>query len=168
MPTVRDAGEADLEPMLDLAEARRRQYAGLHGRFHRPAAGARDVQRGFFRNLLRAPDCLVLVAELEGGGRGDGGGGGGGLAGFVIGRLAPPPPVYDPGGAACMVDDFAVADPALWASAGRELLAAVEERARERGAVQVVVVCAPEDEPKRALLAGARLDVVTEWWRRDL
>jgi GNAT superfamily N-acetyltransferase len=158
VPGVRPAGEADLEPMLDLAEARRRQYAGLHGRFHRPAPGAREVQRGFFRHLLAASDCIVLVAEHEGGA----------VAGFVIGRLFPPPPVYDPGGPACMVDDFAVADPALWPGLGRALLDAVRERAHERGAVQMVVVCAPEDGPKQALLAGSGLDVVTEWWRRDL
>jgi hypothetical protein len=40
--------------------------------------------------------------------------------------------------------------------------------ARERGAVQVIVVCAPEDEPKRAMLAGAGMVVVSEWHQGEL
>ena len=43
------------------------------------------------------------------------------------------PPVYDPGGLTCMIDDFCVADPVGWATVGRALLAEAGQQARARG-----------------------------------
>jgi hypothetical protein len=85
------------------------------------------------------------------------------LDGFLFARLLSAPPVYDPGGLTCLIDDFTVNE-GLWLSAGMELLAAAREAARARGAVQVVVVCAHLDEPKRRMLAAAELSIGSEWY----
>ncbi|MDQ6741936.1 MAG: N-acetyltransferase [Candidatus Dormibacteraeota bacterium] len=155
---IRRGAAGDVEPMLDLADAHRRQYAKFHPRFHRPAAAARDAQRPFFEKLISDNSCIVLVSESEEGR----------LDGFLTGQLTAPPPVYDPGGAGCIVDDFALASPEAWPIVGLGLLTELRWLARERGAVQVIVVCAPEDEPKRVMLAGAGLSVVSEWLQGEL
>jgi hypothetical protein len=77
--------------------------------------------------------------------------------------LVPAPPVYDPGGLTCLVDDFMVATPDLSASVGAALLDKAIEHARPRGAVQTVVVCGPHDTPKRAMLIDAGHVVASEW-----
>ncbi len=77
---------------------------------------------------------------------------------------APAPPVYDLGGLSTGVDDFMVRHPSLWATVGRALLNEVSVRAREQGSVQMIVVCGPADEPKRDMLRGAGLTVVSEWF----
>jgi hypothetical protein len=150
---VRRASSADLEAMLELAEAHRRQYAAFHPQFHRPAQDAREAQRPYFEKLISSDSFIVLIGESPAGA----------VEGFLTGQLMPPPPVYDPGGPGCIVDDFAIRRPEDWPTKGRELLEELRSMARERGAVQLIVVCAPEDEPKRAMLAEANLTVVSEW-----
>jgi hypothetical protein len=150
--SVRRATEADIEAMLDLAEARRRRYAAYHPRFHRPASGAREVQRPFFFKLLSADNYIVLVHEHDGR-----------VDGFLTGQITAAPPVYDPGGLTCLVDDFAVETQEDWLEVGHQLLEALRVQVRERQAVQIVVVCAPEDKAKRAMLTEAGLSVVSEW-----
>ena len=85
------------------------------------------------------------------------------FAGFVIATVGPAPPVYDPGGLAAMVDDYAVVGD-TWDTTGRALLAAVTERVRERGAAQVIVVCGHRDEAKRSALQRAGLSLASEWY----
>ncbi len=63
------------------------------------------------------------------------------IDGFIIGTLVEAPPVYDPGGLTCIVDDFMVARPEDWPTTGAALLGEVSSRAQARGAVQTVVVC---------------------------
>jgi hypothetical protein len=150
---VRRASNADIEDMLALAEAHRLQYAAFHPRFHRPAPDARQAQRPYCEELISSDSFIVLVGESATGT----------VEGFITGQLMPPPPVYDPGGPGCLVDDFAVRREEDWPTVGRDLLDELRSTARGRGAVQVIVVCAPEDEPKRAMLAEANLAVVSEW-----
>lgn len=154
---VRPGLEADLEAILDLAETRRTLYATYHPRFHRPAAGARAKQRPFFLKLLSGDKSIVLVHESDRH-----------VDGFLIAELRAAPPVYDPGGLTCVVDDFAVENEALWAKAGRELLETLRVLAHEREAAQIVVVCAPEDKAKREMLTTAGLSVVSEWLVTDI
>jgi GNAT superfamily N-acetyltransferase len=155
---IRRAAAADVGSMLDLADAHRRLHAGFHPRFHHPASAAREAQGPFFEKLVSAESHIVLVSQSDEGG----------IDGFLTGQLAPPPPVYDPGGPGCIVDDFALSRPEAWSTVGRRLLDELRLLARERGAVQVIVVCAPEDEPKRAMLAGAGMVVVSEWHQGEL
>lgn len=74
----------------------------------------------------------------------------------------PPPPVYDPGGLTCVVDDFALERQVDWPRVGHELLEELPRGARDRGAVQIVVVSAPEDEEKGRMLDNAGMNVVSE------
>src|SRR5829696_4964011 len=49
----------------------------------------------YFTSILDDDKTLVLTAPHDDAG----------LHGFAIGRLVPAPPVYDPGGVSCVVDD---------------------------------------------------------------
>lgn len=86
----------------------------------------------------------------------------------MLAQLVPAPPVYDPGGLTCSIDDFAVADPDLWASVGVDLLREVQRAAGQRGAAQVVVVCGHQDHAKRAALDNCALTIASEWWVKAL
>lgn len=90
------------------------------------------------------------------------------IEGLLIALLGMAPPVYDPGGLACTIDDFTVSDPALWPTVGVALLAAAQSWARAHGAAVVVVVCGHQDEPKRALLRAAGLSLTSEWYVNSL
>ena len=87
----------------------------------------------------------------------------GAVTGFLIAQLAGAPPVYDPGGQTCDIDDFVVA-PGRWATTGVQLLRSAIERAAERGAIQAVVVTAHLDQDKREALRLCGLSIASEWW----
>jgi hypothetical protein len=152
--TVRRAVEQDLPEVLDLAAQRRADYATHQPRFWRPAKDAWNRQLEYFASLLVDPQALVLVycdqAER--------------VTGFVIARLVPAPPVYDPGGLTCLVDDFVVRDASDWPVAGVALVDAVRGWASEGGASQLVAVTGRQDEPKRDALRIAGLSLASEWW----
>ncbi len=150
---IRPAGAGDLDAVLDLAAARRQQYATYQPRFWRPAPDATIRQAPYLAALIADPAVITLVAVT-----------GTVLVGYAVGQLGEAPPVYDPGGLTCTVDDFTVADPDLWATVGVDLLAAVTREATDRGAAQVVVVTAARDEPKRAALDRGGLTPASEWW----
>lgn len=143
----------DLDQVLEIAASSRSTHAGYQPRFWRPAPDAVERQRAYFRTLLDDEQTLVVVASDTAG-----------LRGFAIGRLVPAPPVYDPGGASCLVDDWAVVDPTEWRSLGPLLLSALRRWATSRGAAQIVVVTAHLDQAKRAALRGEGLTIASEWW----
>src|SRR5690349_5167843 len=126
---IRRAEAADVPAMLDLAEQRRAQYARYHPRFWNPAPDARRAQARYFAQLFEAPEVLtaVCVQETQ-------------LIGFLIARLVPAPPVYQPGGLTCLIDDFCAGSPDRWNIVGRPLLEHAYAEARQRGATQAVVV----------------------------
>lgn len=88
--------------------------------------------------------------------------------GFIIITSVPAPPVYDPGGLSSLIDDFTVSSPERWETSGAALLDMATSWARQRGAVQVVVVSGPHDQPKRDLLKSAGLFVASEWFAAPL
>jgi hypothetical protein len=90
------------------------------------------------------------------------------LDAFVSATLVPAPPVYNSGGPTCMIDDFCRAEAADWEGAGAWLLEEAGRRARERGAVQAVVVCGHRDEAKRKMLAALGFGIASEWYVRGL
>jgi hypothetical protein len=151
---VRRASLADLDGLLGIASARRTAYAAYQPTFWRPAPDAIDRQRAYFTSILDDDQTLVLTATENDAG----------LRGFAIGRLVPAPPVYDPGGVSCVVDDFAVADPDEWLTVGPLLLDALRSWASSRVAAQMIVVTAHLDEPKRAALQSHGLTLASEWW----
>jgi hypothetical protein len=85
------------------------------------------------------------------------------VTGFLIATITDAPPVYDPGGRTCVLDDFAVAS-GRWTTNGVSLLRSAIEAAAGRGAVQAVVVTAHLDEPKREALRACGLSIASEWW----
>lgn len=151
-PTIRPAGREDVPAMVALSERKRAEAETHQPVFWRKAADSAVRQAAFFAALLKRPNVIALVAE------------GSPLAGFVVATLAPAPPVYDPGGLTCLIDDFCVEPPSRWGEVGEALLRAVGARARERGAVQAVVVCGLHQSLKRELLSRLRLSVASEWY----
>jgi GNAT superfamily N-acetyltransferase len=150
---VRPATGGDLESMLALAAQSRRDHAVHQPRFWRPAPDAVARQRPFFASLVENTDVLTLVATRDAR-----------VVGFVVATALPAPPVYDPGGPTCLVDDFAVEHAEDWGTVGAVLLQAVRAWAGAQGAVQVVVVSAHLDQAKRAALAAAGLTIASDWW----
>lgn len=151
---VRAAGTPDVEALLAMAAARREQYRAYQPQFWRPAEDAIARQRAFFESLLHDDAVAVLVVADE---QRD-------IQGFVVARTVSAPPVYDPGGSTCMVDDLTVRDDEQWSGIGRALLEAVAQWGAARGAGQIVVVTAHLDDAKRRLLAAFDLSVASEWW----
>lgn len=151
--TIRLAVAGDLDGMLRLAEARRTQYATYQPIFWRPAADAVDRQRPHLAKLIEDGAVITLVADTHHG-----------IAGFVIATIVSAPPVYDPGGPTCVVDDFTVDNDPDWSTVGADLLRAVRHIAQQKGAEQVVVVCGYLDVPKRMALQASGLSIASEWW----
>ena len=151
---VKRANLEDLERLLAIASACRTDYAEYQPRFWRPAPDAMDRQRAYFTSILDDDKTLVLTAAEDDAD----------VRGFAIGRLVPAPPVYDPGGMSCVVDDFAVAEPDEWLTIGPLLLDALQRWAASRDAAQMIVVTAHLDELKRAALQSYGLTLASEWW----
>jgi hypothetical protein len=152
-PAVVVAAHDDVDAVADLAAARRESYERHQPVFWRQAGDALARHRTYLQGLVDDPDSIFLVARDDRG-----------LSGFVIGRLVGSPPVYEPGGLTCLVDDFAVTSDGDWQVLGVELLRELGRRAVERGAVQAVVVAGRHDDAKRDALAAAGLSVASEWW----
>jgi GNAT superfamily N-acetyltransferase len=149
---IRKATAADIPHMVAIAEVKRVEYEGYSPVFWRKAPDSSPKQELFFQRLLAAADVIALVAETDTS-----------LVGFIIGAVTTAPPVYNPGGPVCIVDDFTVANSTEWGLVGAALLAAVEQEAKAQGAVLSVVVCAQRDQAKRDLLREAGLTVASEW-----
>ncbi|GCE29592.1 N-acetyltransferase [Dictyobacter alpinus] len=155
--SVRRAEGRDVTAMVELAEQRRLHYQRYQPTFWRKAQDSREQHIPFLESLLKCEDVLLLVHESAGE-----------IDGFIIADFVAAPPVYNPGGPTCRVDDFCVAEESLWETVGRALLGEVLRLARARGAAQSVVVCAHLDQPKRAMLAQSGYSIASEWYVRDL
>jgi GNAT superfamily N-acetyltransferase len=139
--------------MTALAGIRREQYARYQPLFWRPAAAAPGKHRTYLGRLVASDEVITLVSEEAGQ-----------LTGFLIAALNPAPPVYDPGGLTCDIDDFMVTPATRWPTTGVRLLRASLAEAGRRGAVQAVVVTAHLDQPKRQALRACGLEIASEWW----
>lgn len=155
---IRPARPEDAEIAAAWAEAKRAEYARYSPIFWRPAADARAKHQPFLRFCLEDAAYDAYAAEA-----------GAALVGMALAsrRGAPAPFRADPQ-PTWFVDDFYVADAALWPTVGRALLAAVEGAARAAGTERVVVVVAQRDEPKRALLRAAGYALEAAWWAHPL
>lgn len=151
--SIRRATADDTSRMVELSDLKRTEYAQYSPVFWRKAEGASEKQHLFFQAQLERENNIVLVSEAAGE-----------IDGFLIASLVSAPPVYDPGGLVCTVDDSAVSTPEMWQTVGQDLLAAATAQAKERGAVLSVVVCGHLDEPKRAMLRAGGASVASEWY----
>ncbi len=151
--SIRPATGEDIIRMVELSDLKRTEYAQYSPVFWRKAEGASEKQRPFLLAQLERENNIVLVSEEEDN-----------IDGFLIASVVGAPPVYDPGGQVCMVDDFAVSSPAKWQTVGLALLTEATAQAKERGAVLSVVVCGLLDEPKRAMLRAGGASIASEWY----
>lgn len=150
---IRLAKNIDLNEILNLANSKRAEYEIYQPIFWRVAPDAITQQRDYLANQIADEEVITFVATSEGK-----------LVGFIIGRLVPAPPVYNPGGLTCSIDDFVVNKNDLWETAGADLLDQVRKVAVSKGAIQVVVVCGHLDESKRKVLEKSSLTIASEWW----
>ncbi len=155
--SIRPATTDDISRMVELSDLSRTRYAHYSPVFWRKAQGASEKQSLFFQAQLARDNIIILVSEEASG-----------TEGFVIASLVDAPPVYDPGGKVCMVDDFMVSAPALWPTVGRALLTEATAQAKARGAVLSVVVCGHQDEPKRAMLNASGAAIASEWYTNPI
>ena len=151
--SIRKAEPADVPRMVELSEQKRLQYQSYQPTFWRKAADSREKQIPHFERVIDSDRAIALVHERAGT-----------IDGFVIATVVEAPPVYDPGGLTCLIDDFVVADPQAWGTIGAALLNEANRQAHARGAVQTVVVCGHQDQPKRALLTEDGFSIASEWY----
>jgi hypothetical protein len=151
--SVRLAQAEDVSAMVELSEQQRQiDEERYRLKFYHKATDSREKQLPYFQRQLAEERVIALVHEQSGS-----------IDGFIIGMLIEAPPVYDPGGLTCLVDDFVVQQPEAWPHVGASLLRQVNHLAKEQGAVQTVVICRRLDEAKRTTLASLGLTVVSEW-----
>ncbi len=155
--SLRRATNSNLPEIVELAEQQRLQYQHYQPTFWRKAEDSRQKHIAFLAKLLEREDVIFLVHMDSGK-----------LDGFIIADFVSAPPVYNPGGPTCRVDDFCTASASLWENIGQEVLGEVLRLAKEHGAAQSVVVCGHQDEPKRAMLAKFGYSIASEWHVRDL
>lgn len=149
---VREAVPQDVGDMVELSEQYRLMRAQHQPVLWSKAEDSREKHLPYLDLLVRDDAVLSFVHHTDGG-----------LDGFVIGTIAPFPPVYA-GGLTCNVEDFCVANAGEWQTVGRRLLDHLRRAARGRRAVQVVVVCPHFDAGKRAMLTAAGLTLASEWY----
>ena len=150
---IRTTEDCDLEEILNLANAKRLEYETYQPVFWRVATDAIAQQADYIASQIEDEKVITLVATSESK-----------VVGFIIGRLVSAPPVYNPGGLTCSIDDFVVNENDLWETVGEDLLHQVRNAALSRGAAQVVVVCGHLNEPKRKALEKSSLPIASEWW----
>lgn len=119
---IRVAVPPDVLPMVELSEMKRTEYSTYSPVFWRKAEHAAEKQPLFFQAQLEQEQNIVPVYEENQQ-----------IEGFLIASLVGAPPVYNPGGPVCVVDDFVVSSPELWETAGQNLFRR-HHRARESGA----------------------------------
>jgi GNAT superfamily N-acetyltransferase len=154
---IRNAEPGDVPRLVELSEQKRIEYERYQPTFWRKAADSRERQTPFLAHQIRRENVIALVHEV-----------GEAIDGFIIATLMPAPPVYDPGGLTCLIDDFAMAEGSGWQGIGAALLREVRREAAARGAVQAVVVCGHRDSLKREMLAGAGFTIASEWYVTEI
>lgn len=154
---IRNASKEDALRCVELVEARRKEYENYEPRFWKKAANSAASTLSWFEKLFCDEDTVALVAVENTL-----------IVGFLIAREFPTPPVYDPGGATALIDDFCVAAKDRWQDAGAALLQRAKSELNRRGFAQVVVVGAQRDAAKTALLSHANLSLASTWWTAEV
>ncbi len=155
--SVRKAVETDVSQMVELSEKKRAEYEKAQPLFWKKARDSREKQTLFFQSQIKRENVIALVEEKNGT-----------LEGFLIAALVPAPPVYDPGGLTCLIDDFVVSAGKDWAETGKRLLEEAQRQARARGAVQSALFCGHLDQPKGKMLSKLGFSIATETYVKTL
>lgn len=154
---TRPATLGDIGGMVALIEARRERLARYQPVMWARAPHAADASSGWYTILLSQPDTIAMVAHDEAG-----------LAGMAIALLQSPPPVYQPGGPVCFLDDFASVEGPRGDRAALVLLDAITAEGRRRGAALMIAVAAAADETLAGLLRLRGLAPASQWWAKPL
>ena len=154
---VRTAKHSDVGDLVRISSKFRAELAEFQPQFWRVAEGADEKQKGFFEFVVTQEKMVVLVAERAKC-----------VCGFLMAAFVPAPPVYDPGGLTCIVDDFGVSDANDWSEIGDLMLKHLAEQAEGKGCSQLVVICPHLHQGKRNLLDGSGFSIASEWWVRGL
>jgi ribosomal protein S18 acetylase RimI-like enzyme len=153
---IRRATASDLDAVVAIIEAQRRQYQKFQPTFWHKAPDSAATTKAFFTTLLVDPDTYFLVSTE-----------GREILGFLIARKFPVPPVFA-SGETWLIDDFAVSEPRHWLAIGEALLSHVSTLLHEYGAAQIVAVCAERDLAKAEVLRRSDLTVASNWWTKPL
>ena len=156
MATIRRTEERDLDPIGDIAEAKRREYARYSPVFWRPHPEGRAPQIRFLRRQLTQETTLAFVSEERGA-----------IGAFGIAVLRSVPAVDQPSGPVCLVDDFATLSADAWPTSGWSVLDAILSAAAGAGAALAVVISGRDDGPKCAMLEGAGFGPDSGWHVRE-
>lgn len=108
---IRDAIVADVPRISALLQQRREAYQRYSPIFWNIADRAAEKQTPFIQRLIENDDILTIVYESDKH-----------VNGVLIASTTTAPPVYDPGGKVCMIDDYVVEAPELWQDVGTRLL----------------------------------------------
>jgi ribosomal protein S18 acetylase RimI-like enzyme len=154
---IRNASKDDALRCVELVEARRKEYEKYEPRFWRKAATSAASTLPWFEKLFADERNVSLVAVENTM-----------IVGFLIAREFPTPPVYDPGGATALIDDFCVISKDRWQDAGGALLQHAKSELNRRGFAQFVVVGAQQDTAKTAFLSQAELSLASTWWTSEV
>ena len=154
---IRDALEADVPSIVALLQQRREVYQHYSPIFWKISEQAVESQTPFIRRLVQNVDVLTIVQEHNDH-----------VNGVLIATTMNAPPVYDPGGKVCMIDDYVVEDPALWQEVGTHLLAHCRDWAKNQGCVLQIIVCGQKDVAKSTMLQDAGAEVASEWYMRAI
>ncbi|MDO8288870.1 MAG: N-acetyltransferase [Parvibaculum sp.] len=154
---IRDAIADDVPAMVALIEKERLRLETWQPQFWRKADDSAEKSSGWFSYLASNADIITLVSED-----------GGAVNGFLIAMLQDAPPVYNPGGKTCLIDDFVVSDDGLWETSGLALFETARATAKTKGATQYVVVCPNELAAKKNMLSKAGATIASTWWTNAL
>lgn len=144
-PGLRRAVAADVPRLLELGEAKRREYQTYSPTFWRISATPREAFAPFVQSQIEKSEHVALVHEENW---------------EVDGYLIANRDGY--------VDDYMVASPNLWPTVGAGLLTAASWQLRRRGIETLLVVCGRGDGPKRTALMSLGLRSTRKWYVRDL
>ncbi len=160
MSSIRVATQDDVDVIADLVQEKRLQYETYQPIFWRVSPSARESHLGFLAKVLANSEHTIALVWQEPTETVDG---------FIIATMHVAPPVYEPRGPTCMVDDYWVRGGKHWETIGQALLDEVCVRAQAKfGAVQVLVVCGHLDTAKRTMLHDNGLEIASEWYVKGL
>ncbi len=143
--TIRPLTAADVPRLLELGEAKRRQYEAYSPVFWRMSALPRETFGPYLQAQIEDPHVIALAHEEDGT-----------VDGFVLAN------------AQGYIDDFMVAAPERWPTVGADLLLAAGAAAHSLDISSLLVVCGHSDRPLRTMLAAQGLTPATGWYVRPL
>ncbi|MGB0922200.1 MAG: hypothetical protein ACPG1C_12895 [Alphaproteobacteria bacterium] len=154
---IAPATDEDIPQMVALIEARREILAAAEPVFWARGENTVGLTQAFFGYLIQSEETIALCAYE-----------GTTMQGFLIALKQAVPPAYTPPGDTYLIDDFALADEALWPSVGVALMQAAETVAKANGAGQLIAVSAMVEQTRSKTYKADGFNPVSQWWHKPL